>query len=264
MKQYNNEKIVISLTSWKKRINTAYKTIDSLLKWCSYCHIVLVLAESEFLNKEADLPTSIKHYIDNNLIELLWVDKNYITYKKSFFTAAKYPNAIIVTADDDKVYTEDFVAELYKYWQTNTNAVITYVSSVPIERKYKHTCHQYGEAVLYPPNYYHNTAIDLLKLDEIFDIIKLQPNDDIFHTALREVLNLTDFITIERNHNDIGYLHVNNEVITNRRAMPTDTNSIEYKQMLKTINDEMFTKTELIEVYIRQLLAKIKDKNVGR
>jgi len=40
MKLYNNEKAVISLTSWKGRINQVSKTIDSLVAQCvriSHC-----------------------------------------------------------------------------------------------------------------------------------------------------------------------------------------------------------------------------------
>lgn len=255
MKQYNNEEIVISLTSWTKRIGTTYKTIDSLLEWCKYCHIVLVLAEAEFPNKEADLPDSIKHYLDNDLIELMWVDKNYITYKKSFFTAVKYPNSIIVTADDDKIYTEDFVAELYKYWQTNKNAIVTYVSSVPLERKYKCTCFQYGEAVLYPPNYYGTIAVDLLKNDDIFDVIKKYPNDDIFNTALRSALNKSDFITINRIHNEIAESHDEVAVITYRRSLRDMVpGSDEYNDMIKVINNDNYNDVEYIENYIKNKL----------
>ena len=255
MKQYNNEDIVISLTSWTKRIGTAYKTIDSLLKWCGYCHIVLVLAEEEFPNKEADLPDSIKNYLDNDKIELLWVDKNYITYKKTFFTAIKYPTAIIVSADDDKVYTEDFVSELYGAWKTNKKAVVSYVSSVPIARTYKCTCCQYGEATLYPPNYYGTTAIDLLEQDDIFDIIKKYPNDDIFNIALRSALNRTDFILINRSHSEIAVNHDEVEVITSRRNMKDMIpGSDEYNATINEINNEYFSIINEVEDYIKSKL----------
>ena len=34
MKTYNGEKAVISLTTWKKRIDTVYKTIQNLIDTC--------------------------------------------------------------------------------------------------------------------------------------------------------------------------------------------------------------------------------------
>ena len=41
-KKYNGEKAIISLTSWRARINTVDKTIYSLIKQCPGFHIVLV------------------------------------------------------------------------------------------------------------------------------------------------------------------------------------------------------------------------------
>ena len=51
-KKYNGEKAIISLTSWKARIGTVAKTIFSLVKQCPGFHIVLVLSEEEFPQKE--------------------------------------------------------------------------------------------------------------------------------------------------------------------------------------------------------------------
>lgn len=258
MKNYNNEEIVVSLTSWKGRIATTYKTIDSLLKWCNYTHIVLVLAEEEFVNKEKDLPDSIMQYVENDKIELMWVNKNYITYKKSFFTAKKYPNSIIVTADDDKIYTEDFISELYAHWLTNKNAIVTYKSSVDLNFHYKNTCYQYGEAVLYPPNYYGDIAVWLMSQNDIFDIINKYPNDDYFHTALRSALHKNDFIVINRNHAEIALNHDEGEVITkNRRTLNFDKNSEEYKNIKKNIEEEQYKVEEEIVNYINNKIRRI-------
>ena len=77
MKQYNGEIGIISLTSWKKRINEVSKTLYSLIQNCPGFHIVLVLSEEEFPLKEKELPENLTLFIDNNLIEIIWVYKNY-------------------------------------------------------------------------------------------------------------------------------------------------------------------------------------------
>lgn len=256
MKKYNNEKIVVSLTSWTKRIDTAYKTIDSLLKWCNYCHIVLVLAKEEFPNQEKDLPETIMHYLNDDLIELLWVDKNYKSYKKYFWTAAKYPNSVIVTADDDCIYKEDYVKVLYDQWLTNTSAVVTYSSSVPISEKYKSTCLQYGECTLYPPNYYGEIGLKLVQDEDMYNIIKEKSQDDNFHSALREVLNKTDYIVIKQSHSVISDMHDEVCVVTHRRNLSNiDVNSEEYKNKLAIIDKENFDRTEFYEKYISAKLG---------
>jgi hypothetical protein len=58
-KKYNGEKAIISLTSWKARINTVSKTLCSLIKQCPGFHIVLVLSEEEFPQKEKELPENL-------------------------------------------------------------------------------------------------------------------------------------------------------------------------------------------------------------
>lgn len=104
MKQYNGEKAIISLTSWKARINTVSKTIYSILKMCPGFHVVLCLSSEEFPNKEAELPENLILFVDNDLIEILWVEKNYKAFKKVLFTMNKYDNVPVISADDDCLY----------------------------------------------------------------------------------------------------------------------------------------------------------------
>jgi hypothetical protein len=53
-KKYNGEKAIISLTSWRARINTVAKTIYSLIKQCPGFHIVLVLSEEAIFCYKVD------------------------------------------------------------------------------------------------------------------------------------------------------------------------------------------------------------------
>lgn len=126
-KSYNGEKAIISLTSWRARINTVGKTLYSLLTQCPDFHIVLVLSEEEFPKKEKELPDSLMSFVNNNLIELLWVYKNYRAFKKVLFTLDKYRTVPVISADDDCIYTCNYAEELYQKWlQTNYDGIIVY------------------------------------------------------------------------------------------------------------------------------------------
>lgn len=125
MKTYNNEKAIISLTSWKARINTVGLTLFSLIKQCPGFHIVLVLSEEEFPKKEAELPDTVLVFVEQDLIELLWVKPNYKTFKKIMFASKKYKESPIISADDDCIYTCNYAEELYQKW-LNNNCVIRY------------------------------------------------------------------------------------------------------------------------------------------
>lgn len=125
-KKYNSEKAIISLTSWKARINTVSKTLFSLLKQCSGFHIVLVLSEEEFPNMMDELPENLKVFAENELIEFLWVYKNYKAFKKVLFTMDKYRTVPIISADDDCIYTCNYAQTLYNKWLKNKNKIIRY------------------------------------------------------------------------------------------------------------------------------------------
>ena len=126
MKLYNSEKAIISLTSWKARIDTVGLTIFSLVKQCPGFHIVLTLSEDEFPAKEAELPDTIMAFVDNDMIEILWVKRNFKAYKKFLFTAQKYKGIPIISADDDCLYTCNYAETLYKKWLETKIPVIRY------------------------------------------------------------------------------------------------------------------------------------------
>lgn len=112
--EYKNQKGIISLTSWRERINdTAGAVLWNLALMCPEYHIVLVLSEDEFPNKEKDLPKYILQ-LEQIRIEILWVKKNYKTLKKVLFTMQKYPDVPIISADDDHIYFCDYADLLYE------------------------------------------------------------------------------------------------------------------------------------------------------
>lgn len=148
MKQYNGEKAIISLTTWKARINTVGLTIFSLVKRCPGFHIVLVLSEEEFPKKEAELPDSIMAFVNQDLIELLWVYKNYKSFKKVLFTMAKYKDVPVISADDDCIYKYNYAEELYKYSLKHKNAIISETTSSQLG-----ILGAWGYATLHPPIY---------------------------------------------------------------------------------------------------------------
>lgn len=146
MKQYNGEKAIISLTSWKARINTVGLTLFSLYKRCPGFHIVLVLSEEEFPKKEAELPDSVMAFVNQDLIELLWVYKNTKSFKKVLPTMEKYKDVPVISADDDCIYICNYAKKLYTYWKDTGTQVISYRMS-----QKDPTC-PIGCSVLYAPS----------------------------------------------------------------------------------------------------------------
>lgn len=183
-KKYNGEKAIISLTSWKARINTVSKTLFSLLKQCPGFHIVLVLSEEEFPKMMNELPENLKLFVDNELIEVLWVFRNYKSFKKVLFTMDKYRDVPVISADDDCIYTCNYAQELYNVWLQHTDCIITN-DGMP----YKKFKLQWGRGpnTLYPPKFSH--YIDFI-IHIVENKINIFSDDDCFYGVVAEKMKI--------------------------------------------------------------------------
>lgn len=110
--QQRQTPLIVSLTTYPKRISGIHFVIETLLMQSVKPDMVILwLAPEQFPNKEADLP--------ENLLELrrygLTIDwcNDTRSYKKLIPTLLKYPDAVIVTADDDMYYHPRMVEWLY-------------------------------------------------------------------------------------------------------------------------------------------------------
>ena len=180
MKKYNEEKAIISLTSWSARINTVSKTIFSLLKMCPEFHIVLVLSEEEFPKKEKELPENLMLIVNSDLIELLWVFKNTKAFKKVLHTIDKYRDVPVISADDDCIYLCNYAEILYNMWIGNKDCSVCFNG-----RPYDNTVFTWGCATLYPPFCFKENGIKWV--DEF--AIKLI-EDDRYYAALKSHMNI--------------------------------------------------------------------------
>jgi len=201
MKQYNGEKAIISLTSWKARINTVCKTLFSLIDQCPGFHIVLVLSEEEFPKKEDELPENLKIFIDNDLIEVLWVYKNYKSFKKVLFTMDKYRDVPVISADDDCIYTCNYAECFYKLWLKNKTSCISIYNEV----LYKNMQHHCGAATLYFPG-----AFNKFRLEMLTEKIMNTTEDDIFYTVFLNLVGKSNVLLYDKNvminHDEISPL----------------------------------------------------------
>lgn len=173
-KKYNGEKAIISLTSWKGRINTVVNTLYSLYTQCPGFHIVLVLSEEEFPKKENELPTNLMLFVENDIIELLWVYHNYKSFKKVLFTMDKYRDVPVISADDDCIYICNYAQKLYDEWVKHPHCVITNNGN------YKHNVIKVsrGPNTLFHYSLFSNVLANLNKIH--FTIL----NDDAFYSAV--------------------------------------------------------------------------------
>ena len=100
-----DQKIIVSLTSYPKRIDTIWLTITSLFKQSMKPDlIVLWLAKSQFKTLD-DLPDSLKRLQKYGLKIKLCDDLK--SHKKYYYALKEFNEDIVILADDDMFYPND-------------------------------------------------------------------------------------------------------------------------------------------------------------
>ena len=187
-KKYNGEKAIISLTSWEKRIATCPKTIFSLIQQCPGFHIVLVLSEEEFPKMCEELPENLMLFVENEMIELMFVYRNYKSFKKVLFTMDKYRDVPVISADDGCLYQYNYAQELYNKWEKKQLSIISEYNAGICGYSWGGG----GHGLLFPPYCFLDRGIKLLNST----IIKTN-HDDAFYGVLAKTLGIK-FIFLHR------------------------------------------------------------------
>ena len=188
-----NPKIIVSLTSYKPRLSTINKIIDSILKQTLKPNkIILTL----FYKDYNLLPKKIKVYLIKNNIELIIVNIDIRPHKKYFFSMQKYPYDIIITLDDDIIYEKNTIKSLfYSYLKYPDCISARRVNLIKYNKKKKRKTLNYNNfikdyklikkpsfkllatgigGILYPPN--------ILKIHYslIYELYKCITSDDLY------------------------------------------------------------------------------------
>lgn len=138
--------IIVSLTSWPKRIGNVATVISSLLNQDVQPDIIqLNLSEDEFKNKEEDLPEDIIDLIANNSnIIIEWVKGNDGVFKKIIPTLKKHygENYFLLSVDDDWIYRKDYIKIMIQYLKDYKSDSFCLSNSPVIGNRmiYKSTC----------------------------------------------------------------------------------------------------------------------------
>ena len=211
-------KLIVSLTSYPDRINSVYKVIESLLTQSLKPNMVILwLAQSQFPNKEDDLPLNLIKLKEFGL-DIKWC-KDIKSFKKLIPIIKEYPNDIIVTADDDLYYDKDWLKILYSSYLTDKKSIhahriieLGYIQNklVRVSKGKKDLVNtkklsclnllNSGAGVLFPP---HSFYKELAKEDVFLTICPT--NDDVWFWAMT-ILNGCKIRIVENNIYDLNII----------------------------------------------------------
>lgn len=117
--KYCDNEIIVSLTSYGKRINEVPLTIESLMQQTRKANrIILWLSDDVDMR---NLPNALKEQEKRGLEIKLCSDLK--SYKKLIPTLLTYPDAAIITADDDLLYDFDFLDRLIRSYLKEPQAI---------------------------------------------------------------------------------------------------------------------------------------------
>ena len=111
LRETRSPRIIVSLTSYNKRLSSVVLTIKSLLKQTKLPDkIILYLYKDE---KEY-LPSALTKLVDKNNLKIEWVDEDLKPHKKYYYAMQQFPNDFIITVDDDVIYDRHLIEYLWK------------------------------------------------------------------------------------------------------------------------------------------------------
>ena len=252
--------VIVSLTSFPERINTVVKTLKTLLTQTMKPDMVILwLAPEQFPNKEDDLPKELLELKKYGLT-IDWY-KDIRSYKKIIPTLKKYPEAVIITTDDDIYYAPDTVETLYNSYLEHKDEIQAhrcdvlrveggkilwaktrelYLDKNRGKSSFKNRLTGYG-AVLYPPGCFYKDVCDE-------DLIKklLPTHDDIWLWAMavlngvktRLVKGYSESIDYVENSQEYGLCKINKKGVGTSLEDAYETIIKKYPQLLEILENE--------------------------
>ncbi|MCQ2370489.1 MAG: glycosyltransferase [Akkermansia sp.] len=111
--QDSGRRVLVTLTTYPARTGTVAQTVHTLLNQTLCPDAVLLwLAEEQYPGREADLPEELLALRAHGL-EIKWT-RDMRSFKKLIPALREYPEDILVTADDDLLYPQDWLEPLVK------------------------------------------------------------------------------------------------------------------------------------------------------
>ena len=110
---YKSKKVIVSVTSYPARIHEAVLAIRTIYRQIKLPDkVILWLGEEKFPNKFEDLPEELLQLVSEKHLEIRWCE-DIGPHTKYFYAFREYPDALVVTIDDDILYPPDRIENLY-------------------------------------------------------------------------------------------------------------------------------------------------------
>lgn len=247
--KYCNHNIIVSLTTYGKRINDVHLTIESIMEQTLKANKIILWLDYSFEGKR--LPQSLK-YLQEKGLEIKYCE-DLKSYKKLIPALQQYPNDAIITIDDDllydfnllekliSAYLEDpafiYCARHHRIRLNNDGAVMKYnewefecADTAPNILNFPTT----GAGTIFPPKIFDN---EVFNKKVFMDICKFA--DDIWFKAMAVKSNVLSKRIQTNTNNGTDYL-TNNSVqdigLCNINTKELCLNDVQFKNVFEKYN----------------------------
>lgn len=116
-----DREVIVSLTSYSRRVEQVHVTIESLMRQTVKPNRIILWLDDSWNHN--NLPTALLLQMRRGLEVRFCPD--YRSYKKLIPTLQQFPDAIIITADDDIVYDASMIDRLIRAHRRFPNCIVT-------------------------------------------------------------------------------------------------------------------------------------------
>ncbi|MCE9239297.1 hypothetical protein [Bacteroides thetaiotaomicron] len=121
---YSEGQLIVSLTSYGNKLQLVYLTIESLLHQTVKPNKIILWLDQTKYNIYESIPMALHKQEERGLEIRLCEDVG--SYTKLVPALLNYPDAVIISADDDIIYPIDFVERLYRAYQKDLSKIYFY------------------------------------------------------------------------------------------------------------------------------------------
>ncbi len=233
--------------------------------------IILWLGKEQFPNREKDLPVELLN-LTNEGLTIKWC-KDIKSYKKLIPALAEYPDYIIVTADDDILYDENMLKELYDAYTQNPEFIqchrahyIVFDKKLLPYNKWRWNITKTKPSfnifftgvggVLYPPKCFYK---DILREDLFMSLCP--SNDDIWFWAMCVLNNRK--INIVKGKPKLKYIDKSQEVSLYHQNVLNGQNDVQLENVFKYYKKLSYKIEKINYLYNNNLEKLFSIKKVG-
>ncbi len=114
------KKVIVSLTTYGKRLYEVYLTIESIMQQTVKPNKIILWIADDM--KEIQVPLTLQRQQERGL-EIKYCE-DIRSYKKLIPTLRDYPEDVIITVDDDVIYQIDMIENLLNSYRKNPKSII--------------------------------------------------------------------------------------------------------------------------------------------